>query len=424
MTYDFYLTTATAKRKDAALTGLAAGTLQVQDLTHTAKKLTAIVTSDTGKTRHGYEVRIGWDGMTCGCKDWEHYGRQHYAACKHLLATMLVDQRHANASAGGLTHTLRRGTERRPDMDNRKKEKTSRRRSTIATNVIRVRRAAISPDPEQPRKTFDENGIQELARSLDSNGLLQPIIIRPAPVSNAKDRRYILIAGERRWRAAGVLGWETIPSIVRKDLTDAAAAKLQLLENIVRCDLNPVEEARALQKMLDEGATTQELSDAVGLAPAQISWRVQMLHARDNVLDLVAAGHLKPSVAFDLSKLSADGQTRVVHAIRTHNLNANAVTKLCAQVSAEENQVEMFPAVTLSAEERQAAQTFGSAFERICTVLTSVERMRQEQPEVLLRALEAEAGVIEERLTLTIRGLNGVRSLLEQGRMNRLAKAL
>ena len=309
-------------------------------------------------------------------------------------------------------------------MGDIKKRKTPRRQSTIVTNVMRVRRAAISPDPEQPRKTFDEEGIQELARSLDSSGLLQPIIIRPAPVSNAKDRRYILIAGERRWRAAGVLGWETIPAIVRKDLTDAAAAKLQLLENIVRCDLNPVEEAHALQKMLDDGATIQELSDAIGLAPAQISWRVQMLNARDDILDLVAAGHLKPSVAFDLSKLSSDGQARVASAVRAHDLNANAVTKLCAQVWAEENQVDMFPAVKLSAEEVNAAQTFGAAFERICTVLTRVERMRQEQPEVLLRALETEAGVIEERLKLAIRGLNGVRSLLEQGRMNRLAKAL
>ena len=92
MTYDFYLTTANAKRKDSAQTGLAAGTLQVVDLTHTDKELSAIVTSDTKGTRHGYEVRIGWDGMTCGCKDYEHYGRKHHAACKHLLAAMLTDQ--------------------------------------------------------------------------------------------------------------------------------------------------------------------------------------------------------------------------------------------------------------------------------------------------------------------------------------------
>ena len=74
--------------------------------------------------------------------------------------------------------------------------------NATANVVVRVRCAAITPDPEQPRKTFGEEGLQELCRSLESNGLLQPIVVRPAPDSNVRNRRYILIAGERRWRAA------------------------------------------------------------------------------------------------------------------------------------------------------------------------------------------------------------------------------
>ncbi len=101
----------------------------------------------------------------------------------------------------------------------------------------------MRPDLEQPRKTFDEEALQELARSMDSNGLLQPITVRP------DEDDFILIAGERRWRAACLLGWETIPAIVRSDVTLGEAAKLQLLENIVRRDLNRVEEARAFQKI-------------------------------------------------------------------------------------------------------------------------------------------------------------------------------
>ena len=95
MTYDVYLTTtapAGRQRKEAARIGLEAGTLHVTDLTHTHTALTALVTSDTGGTRHGYAVRIGWDGLHCDCKDWQHYGHRHHIACKHLLAAMVVDQ--------------------------------------------------------------------------------------------------------------------------------------------------------------------------------------------------------------------------------------------------------------------------------------------------------------------------------------------
>ena len=296
--------------------------------------------------------------------------------------------------------------------------------NAVAAKVIRVPRAAISPDPGQPRKTFDGQGIRELARSLASNGLLQPIVVRPAPHRDAGERRYILIAGERRWRAADELGWETIPAIVREDVTHAEAAKLQLLENIVRRDLNPVEEARAFKRMLDDGFTMKELSDAVGLVSSQISWRVQMLEARDDILEMVATGHLKPSIAFYLSKLSPEGQERVFRTVYSHDLNTNEVTKLCSQVLAEENQLEAFPVKKLSTEEVRAAQTFGAAFERICTVLARIDRMRMDQPEVLIHALEAESHAIDDRVKLAIRGLNGVRSLLEQARMNRLAKEM
>ena len=116
-----------------------------------------------------------------------------------------------------------------------------------AYQTIELRR--VRPDPDQPRKHFADAALQELAGSMDSNGLLQPVVVRP------NGSGYILIAGERRWRAACLLGWKTIPAIVRSDVTLGEAAKLQLLENIVRQDLNPVEEARALQRMQDEGYT-------------------------------------------------------------------------------------------------------------------------------------------------------------------------
>ena len=285
-----------------------------------------------------------------------------------------------------------------------------------ADQAIEVRR--VRPDPEQPRKTFDEEALQELARSLSSNGLLQPIVVRPDPEGNAGD--YLLIAGERRWRAAGILGWDTIPALIRDDVTASEAAKLQLLENIVRRDLNPVEEARAFQKMIGEGFTVQELGKAVGLPVAQITWRVQMLNAREDILHMVAKGHLKPAVAHELSKLSYDGQNRALRAINSEKLTYNEVLGLCAKIHAEENQLDMFPETKLTAEQQRAARTFGDAFHRISSVLLKLHRMEEESPGLLAKALAAESGPVEVQLSEAIKGLNRVRKAIQTQRVQEM----
>ena len=295
--------------------------------------------------------------------------------------------------------------------------------NAMLNNVIRVRWGAIQPDPEQPRKTFGAEAIQELARSLASNGLLQPIVVRPAPGSKPRDRRYILIAGERRWRAAGKLGWETIPAIIRKDLSVADSAKLQLIENIVRVDLNPVEEARALKKMLDEGFTLKELSEATGMAPGQIPWRVQMLNVREEVLDLLARGHLKPGMCYDMSKLSPSGQSKVLQAIAREGLNATEVNKLCHRVYAEENQADMMPETQVSEEHRQAVRTFGEAFNRISSTLNRLHRLEEQTPGLLEEALATESVLVESQVDEAVRGLSRIKSVLQDVRMRRLAQA-
>ena len=297
------------------------------------------------------------------------------------------------------------------------------RGNSIAQNVVRVRWGAISPDPEQPRKTFGAEAIQELARSLASNGLLQPIVVRPAPDSKPKDQRYIIIAGERRWRAAGELGWETIPAIVRKDLSLADSAKLQLIENIVRVDLNPVEEARALKKMLDEGFTLKELSEATGMAPGQIPWRVHLLNARQEVLDLLAQGHIKPGMCYDMSKLSPGGQSRVLRAIATEGLNATEVNKLCHRVYAEENQSDMMPETQVSEEHREAVRTFGEAFRQIAATLQRLQRLEEQNPGLLEEALATEPVLVESQVDEAVRGLSRVKSVLQNLRMLWLAQA-
>ena len=280
--------------------------------------------------------------------------------------------------------------------------------------AIELRR--VKPDPEQPRKRFDDAALQELAKSMDSNGLLQPIMVRP------DEDDFILIAGERRWRAACLLGWETIPAIVRSDVTLGEAAKLQLLENIVRRNLNPVEEARALQRMQDGGYTLKELSDATGIVPSQIAWRVKMLDAREDVLELVILGHIKPSMCYEMSKLSPDGQGRVLRAITSEKLNTDEVTQFCRHVLAEESQAEMFPETKLSKEQVRAVQTFGQAFAQIGRTLARIQRMEEDQPGLLQKAFEAEAVVVEAQVDVSIQQLSRIKRALRDVRIRNLVE--
>ena len=251
---------------------------------------------------------------------------------------------------------------------------------------------------------------------MDSNGLLQPITVRP------DEDDFILIAGERHWRAACLLGWETIPAIVRSDVTLGEAAKLQLLENIVRRNLNPVEEAGALQRMQDEGYTLKELSDATGIAPSQIAWRVKMLDAREDVLELVTLAHIKPSMCYEMSKLSPDGQGRVLRAITSEKLNTDEVTQFCRHVLAEESQAEMFPGTKLSKEQVRAVQTFGQAFAQIGRTLACIQRMEEDQPGLLQKAFEAEAVVVEAQVDVSIQQLSRIKRALRDVRIRNLVE--
>ena len=286
--------------------------------------------------------------------------------------------------------------------------------------VREIPQSAIDPDPNQPRKTFDPEGIDQLAASLSTNGLLQPIVVRPHPDGSLG--RFLLVAGERRWRAAGALGWDTIPSIVRDDLTDAEAAKLQLLENIVRRDLNPVEEAQAFQRMLGQGYTLQELSGAVGMPDGHIAWRVQMLNAREDVLALVSSGQVKPLVAHALSRLSEGGQGRALRAMTSQRLTYQEVHALCERIYSEENQAEMFPEIPkLTAEEIQAVQTFADVFGRISATLDRLNRMEERRPGSMVQALSIKGGLVESQIDEAVKGLGRVKRALQTGRMHEMA---
>jgi ParB family transcriptional regulator, chromosome partitioning protein len=145
----------------------------------------------------------------------------------------------------------------------------------------------IGPNPNQPRRHFDEESLTTLATSLEERGVLQPVLVRPLPGG-----RYELIAGERRWRAAQLARLETIPAIVRRD-DDAASLELAVIENMAREDLNPLEEARACLALVDElGLTREEVGRRVGRSRVAVSNLIRLLDLPDEALELLERGEL------------------------------------------------------------------------------------------------------------------------------------
>lgn len=153
-----------------------------------------------------------------------------------------------------------------------------------------IRTDSILPNPHQPRKQFDEAGIQSLAASLKSTGLVQPIIVRPSPQGAAG--QYQLIAGERRLRAAKAAGLETIPAVIR-EVDPYKQAQMALIENVQREDLNPIDRAQAYRALVEQlGLTQAELATRLGEDRSSIANYLRLLDLAESVRDLVRDGQL------------------------------------------------------------------------------------------------------------------------------------
>src|SRR5687768_8134352 len=155
------------------------------------------------------------------------------------------------------------------------------------SELQRIPVADIAPNRFQPRRAFTEPELAELEASIKSSGLLQPIVVR-----TRGDGKWELVAGERRLRAVGRLGWADIPAVVR-DFDDRAMLTLALVENLQRADLNPLEEAEGYQRLIDEfGLTQQQVADAVGKDRTTITNLLRVLTLQPAVRQLVEKGHI------------------------------------------------------------------------------------------------------------------------------------
>src|SRR5436305_11883227 len=202
----------------------------------------------------------------------------------------------------------------------------------------------IRPNRHQPRRHFDEGHIEELAASIRGKGVLLPLIVRRASDG------YVLVAGERRWRAAQKAGLREVPVMVR-EVTDKESFEIALIENIQREDLNPVEEAEAYKRLIEEhGLTQEELAARVGKERSTVANSLRLLRLPDAIKEAIVAGQLSMGHARALLAISDEGDLRkAAEKVIAENLSVRAVEAL----------VQRLKSKRLPKEKREAASSAG-----------------------------------------------------------------
>ena len=177
----------------------------------------------------------------------------------------------------------------------------------------------------QPRRFIKEEDLQELAASIKKHGVMQPIVIRPI---DDEQHQYEIIAGERRWRAAQIAGLTEVPAIVR-DLSDQVAIALALIENIQRQDLNPIDQAMALQRFHEEfGLSHQEIAETVGKARTTVSNLLRLLSLEDSIKDHIQQGQLDMGHARAILTLKPNDQNQIAKIVIDKNLSVRQTEQL------------------------------------------------------------------------------------------------
>lgn len=189
----------------------------------------------------------------------------------------------------------------------------------------------IKPNAGQPRKNFDEDKLEELAESIDRHGLIQPIVLRAA------GHGYEIVAGERRWRAARMVGLKEVPCIIR-ELTDEENMLLAIIENMQREDLNPIEEAEGLKQMIDTyGLTQEQISRGVGKSRPYISNSLRLLRLPEKIRYLTADGSLSVGHARALAAIKDEGlQEKLAERAVKEGLSVRQIERLAQETRVKE----------------------------------------------------------------------------------------
>lgn len=192
----------------------------------------------------------------------------------------------------------------------------------VAANTLPLNE--IIPNKDQPRKTFDEGALEELADSIRQHGVLQPLLVRPLPAGG-----YQLVAGERRWRASRMAQLKEVPVVI-KELTDTQTMEIAIIENLQREDLNPIEEAEGLQALIDRcGFTQEEVATSVGKSRPAIANSLRLLKLPQEVRDMtrngeISAGHARALLALDNEAMIYEAAQNIIK----NNLTVRDVERL------------------------------------------------------------------------------------------------
>lgn len=182
--------------------------------------------------------------------------------------------------------------------------------SMVSTSTLNINE--ITPNKEQPRKTFDETALEELADSIRQHGVLQPLLVRPLTSGG-----YQLVAGERRWRASRLAELKEVPVII-KELSYTEAMEIAIIENLQREDLNPIEEAEGLQALIDKcGYTQEQVATSVGKSRPAITNALRLLKLPEEVREMakdgtISAGHARALLAFDNQPMMIECANQIV----------------------------------------------------------------------------------------------------------------
>lgn len=199
----------------------------------------------------------------------------------------------------------------------------------------------------QPRRDMDQEALQELANSIKAQGVMQPIVLRPVG-----EGKYEIIAGERRWRATQLAGLESIPALVR-DVPDEAAIAMALIENIQREDLNPIEEAIALQRLQQEfELTQQQVAEAVGKSRSTVTNLLRLMSLRDDVRTLLEHGDLEMGHGKALLGLPGDEQSAAARTVVSKGMSVRQTEALVRKLIADRDRPPK-PAAKLDPNVRQ-----------------------------------------------------------------------
>lgn len=200
-------------------------------------------------------------------------------------------------------------------------------------SIITLSVNEVEPNREQPRKEFNESALSELSKSIEKNGVIQPILVRPKAGG-----AYQIVAGERRWRASRMAGLTEIPVVIR-EMSDEEAAVFALIENLQREDLNPVEEAEGIRSLIEEfGMTQEEAADRVGKSRTAVTNTLRLLKLPENILSMVAKGKITAGHARALISLEDEGKMlKIANAVIDNNLTVREVEKTVKTALAGEN---------------------------------------------------------------------------------------